>query len=197
MLPAHSFRSATVGVAMLVGLALVAAPAVGAAGPHVTKGAAMAILQARTTANAIQAENGKVMSAPRAGFASGRIWPFPGPVRTYCASDWHVVMVTFLAEGGRAEAGRTLAGLDATFFLDGRELSTIRTAVKAFLPRPKVQRSFGITIGRLMAPSDIAVGEHHLRTVIKDAVHGRSELDVTFLIVDEHTDSDEVSCKGH
>jgi hypothetical protein len=63
--------------------------------------------------------------------------------------------------------------------------------------RASVQRWWGFTIGRVMAPSDLAVGGHHLRTLIDDPTYGRTQLDVDFVIADEHTDNDEVSCKGH
>lgn len=166
-------KAAMVGMltVALVTVALVVAPAASATASHtrVTRGAAEAIFQTRTTAHQVHLARGIVVSAPRRGFQWGRINPFPwsGDGATYCARDWHVVMISYYgSEGTRRAAEAELARVDTTFELDGQPVVTHRTAIKPFLPTAHQQGFWGYTEGRLLSPGALAVGAHTLVTTL-------------------------------
>ncbi len=100
----------------------------------------------------------------------GAIRPFdPWDGRHLCAEDWHVILIGDVEGGDRSfteqDAKDIMATIGARFELDGAPLGTERTAVKRFLDpqRFDLQEAYYFQEGRLMAPGDLAVGQHELR----------------------------------
>ncbi|SRR6266487_1711335 len=95
--------------------------------------------------------------------------------RHYCAPDWHTIAIADI-EGGdrpftRQQAEALIADLAVQFTLDGAPLAISQTAVKRFL-NPQLfalQAAFYSQWGRVMQPSDLAVGEHALSVRMTNA----------------------------
>jgi hypothetical protein len=88
--------------------------------------------------------------------------------RHYCALDWHTIVVAMI-EGGdrpfpRQQAAALIADISVQLTLDGAPLAISQTAVKRFLnpQRFGLEAAFYSRWGRVMQPSDLAVGEHEL-----------------------------------
>ena len=93
-----------------------------------------------------------------------------------------------LERGGytRADVVATLEGDDAEFFVDGAPMDVVRTPIKpvtdkealaefaAFIeeifgPEATAGPLLGLQWGRVLAPTDLSVGDHTLRVVVTDA----------------------------
>jgi hypothetical protein len=92
--------------------------------------------------------------------------PFDG--RHYCALDWHTIVIADI-EGGnqpypRQQAEAIIADTRVQLTVDGAPLATTQTPVAAFLnpERFGLEDAFYSQWGRVMAPADLAVGEHTL-----------------------------------
>jgi hypothetical protein len=156
--------SSLLGVGVLLGTI-----GLGAVDARVTRGDVMAATQARTTGAAILARHGVSVGAPAVGMLQGRIDPFPrASTRTYCAGDWHVLLVSFSGMGSHRTAAADLARFDASFELDGQLVPSQRTAVKRFLPQTGTP-TFGVSVYHLLAPGSIGVGSHTLVTTFTEA----------------------------
>jgi hypothetical protein len=85
------------------------------------------------------------------------------------AEDWHVILIADF-EGGdhsfsRQDAEQAIAQIAVRFELDGQELEITRTAIKRFLnpERFGLVEAYYAQFGRVMAPDELAVGEHSVR----------------------------------
>jgi hypothetical protein len=95
--------------------------------------------------------------------------------RHYCALDWHTIVIAFI-EGGdkpftRQQAAARIADIAVQFELDGSPLGISQTAVKRFLNPQlfELESAFYSQWGRVMAPSDLAVGKHTLSVLATNA----------------------------
>ena len=70
-------------------------------------------------------------------------------------------------EGGNAELFDFLSEVDIQFVLDGVPLETQRTSIRRF-PHPEPEffenQQMAVTFGAFMAPGELALGTHELRT---------------------------------
>jgi len=165
--------AALVGAALLAGAAT--APASGATAGSATRGDAEAAFQAFIAGgSAIRAHNPLANGAP--GVPAD---PPPDSARIYPAADgavycdgWHVVMLVGFGDptafaGGNAELFDFLSEVDIRFVLDGVPLETERTSVRRF-PHPEPEffenPQMAVTVGAFMAPGELALGSHELRT---------------------------------
>jgi hypothetical protein len=93
----------------------------------------------------------------------------------YCALDWHTILIADI-EGGdasftQAQATAAIADIAVQFTLDGSPLPITQTPVKSFLN----PQGFGFQVayysqwGRVMAPSDLALGGHSLSVLMTNA----------------------------
>jgi hypothetical protein len=86
--------------------------------------------------------------------------------RHYCALDWHTIVIADIEEGNRPHAEAIIADLRVQLTLDTNTapLQISQTPVSRFLNPER----FGLTEayysqwGRVMEPSELAVGEHTL-----------------------------------
>ena len=165
--------AALVGAALLAGAA--AAPAAGASAGSPTRGDAEAAFQAFIAGgSAIRAHNPLAGGAPGVPADpppdSARISPFADGAE-YC-DGWHVVMVVGFGDpaafaGGNAELFEFLSEVEIQFVLDGVPLDTVRTSIRRF-PHPEPEffenPQMAVTFGAFMAPGELALGTHELRT---------------------------------
>jgi len=178
------------GIVVALTLAVLAAAAVGgpaaAATPargHITRGDVTAAFQARTTGGYLNSLRGHVVAAPVRGLVDGRISFYAD--RAYCATDWHYLGVTLLADGGHTAATAYLSQTTIRFAIDGQPVSaTMRTAVKPFVGTG-IHGRFGVSTGKLLPPASIASGSHVLTTTIVTPDGGANALDATFTLTDE------------
>jgi hypothetical protein len=162
-----------------MGAALVAAiggaAASGASQDSPKRGDARAAFQAFFTGgSAIRAHNPLADGAPGVPVHppphSARIYPFADGAE-YC-QGWHVIMLAGFGDpaafpGGNKELFEFLSEVRIQFVLDGVPLETERTRIKRF-PHPEPDFSedplMAITFGAFMAPDELSVGSHELRT---------------------------------
>ena len=120
----------------------------------------------------------------------------PGTTGTFCAEDWHVILVAGV-DGGDASFRREQAVASASqtrfdFTLDGAPLATERTAIRRVV-RPetiqvpageeKLKEAYSFQQGRIMSPDDLGVGRHELTFTQTDTASGEAEqLGITFFI---------------
>ncbi len=179
-----------IGVALAV--PVLSAPA-GAAPDRITRGEAVAHLNAFTTGGrAILAGNttpAVVNAGPASLFGAG-IRPFPSSPwdgSSVCADDWHVFVLAVFDGGGksfkRSDAVTSLAGVEIDWILDGNSIpDTDRTPIKRFNDSSEFgfERAFGFQDGALIAPGDLSVGGHTLVADITDPVFGDATIGITF-----------------
>ena len=159
---------------------------------RITKGDAEAILHAFGNGGRTVLQHSRVAEGAPADLlgSHGSIRPFSGSPwdgEHFSSNDWHVILIADI-EGGdssfrRDDAVEIMSGLTVTFTLDGAALQTTRTAIKRFLnPTP-----FGLDVayyfqqGRVMSPTDLAVGPHTLSVAIQDPA-GTFQDQITFFI---------------
>ena len=159
------------GVAMAVG----STPAFAASPGPPTRGDAQAAFQAFVAGgSAIRVHNPAAEGAPGVPIDpppdSARIPPFVDGAE-YC-DGWHVVMLVGFGDpaafpGGNTELFEFLSDVAIEFVLDGVPLETERTSIKR-LPHPDPELSenplMAITFGAFLAPGELSVGTHELRT---------------------------------
>ena len=144
---------------------------------RVTRGDAQAVFQAFGGGGWAIRLNASVIEGAPADFmpdSKARISPmaaFNG--RHYCALDFHVISVAILegnAEGetlGNQEMIDRIADRRVEFFLDGAPLETKRTSPRRTtnpVARGFVE-AFFVQEGRIMAPEDLAPGQHTLKSI--------------------------------
>lgn len=164
--------------------------------PRVTKGQAEAILQDFGGAGRIIRRNTNIQTGtPGDPDIRASIRPFSDTVfdgRHYCAEDWHVILIAFIAAGDQSfteqDAKDQLDALAVTLTLDGAQLATTRTAIKRFLDLSLfpaelgIKKAFFVQLGRVMSPSDLSVGSHTLSYTVVDPVEGEFSDEITFFI---------------
>jgi len=174
-------------VSMLVH-ALLVASAVAARRKRATRGEAQALLNAFGNGGWAVINHSRVARARR-GPANTQIQIRPFDFfdgRHYCALDWHTIVIAAI-EGGdrpftRSQAAASIADARIQFTLDGTPLAGVSQGpVKRFL-NPQL---FGLEVafysqwGRIMAPSDLAVGQHTLSVLWTSASGGQTEFQNT------------------
>jgi hypothetical protein len=163
--------------AVVIVLMLVTASAQ-ATGTRATRGDAQAVFDANQNGGAaILVHSGKHVGPASNDASSGiRISGFVDG-RHYCSLDWHVIAVT-LFDGNFPGETRTphelaaeLSGFSETIYVDGVRLDTVVTPAKPSLDPEALGlvNAFWFTTGRVLAPSDLAVGTHTLATEERDA----------------------------
>jgi hypothetical protein len=159
---------------------------------RVTQGDAQAVFNANQTGgNAILLHSGKhVGPASNDPSSEIRISGFVDG-RHYCSLDWHVIAVTLfdgnLPGGTRTphEIAAELSAFSETIDVDAVRLDTVVTPVKPAINSESLglEDGFWFTTGRVMSPSDLAVGTHTLATEQRDAAGNITDTsNVTFVI---------------
>src|SRR6266508_3911495 len=172
-------RWTLVAVVVLVAVPLLVGNAAGAASARITRSDAEAVFKAATRGEDAD-PNVRVRISP---FADS-VWDG----RHFCVEDWHVIMVTWV-EGGdasftRQEAESRLNSVTFSFVLDGSLLATTRTKVVRFLHPELVDavKAYAFSEGRIMAPTDLAIGAHTLSVPISEPGVPTEVLTSTFFI---------------
>jgi hypothetical protein len=148
---------------------------VGASSTRTTRGNAEAVLQAFGNGGwAILLHNQAAEGGPADEDRTVAIRPFAFFARHYCALDWHTILVADIEGGDKSfkhqQAEAIISQMRVSLVVDGALLQLTQTVVKRFL-NPQL---FGLQVayysqwGRIMAPSDLAVGAHTLRGVATD-----------------------------
>ena len=175
----------------VLGLAMLVAASALASSERITVGDARAVFEAANTGGAaIRLRGGQDVGPALVGAADGvRINgtpPWEG--RHYCVLDWHVIAVN-LIDGNFPGESRTpreiatsLETVHVEYFLDGAPLEVRRTPVKRAVDPTAVGlvEAYYFTAGRLMAPEDIAVGQHTLRLLVTVPEGVFSDTQITF-----------------
>jgi len=168
-------RWTLVAVVGLVAVPLLVGSPAGAASARITRSDAEAVFKAATR------------GADADPDFRVRIMPFFDG-QHYCVEDWHVIMLTRV-EGGdasftRQEAESRLNSVTFSFVLDGSLLATTRTKVVRFLHPELVDavKAYAFSEGRIMAPTDLAIGAHTLSVTISEPGVPTEVLTSTFFI---------------
>jgi hypothetical protein len=150
------------------------------------------VFEAHNAGTAIRLHAGQVLGPAQGGASDGvRINAFIlWDGRHYCTLDWHVISIN-LTDGNFAGESRTpreiaaaLSALQVSYVLDGTALQLQRTPVKPDL-NPAANgfvNAFYFTSGRVMAPEDIAVGQHTLAIVVIDPSGPIDQSQITFFV---------------
>ena len=165
-------------VAGVLALVTLFAASAQANSPRVTRGDAQAIFQAWNNGGWAGLLNGGTVEEGAPGDflpdSIARIAPaaqWNG--RHFCSLDWHVIAVA-VNEGNAVGESRTNTEIRETlsqvvifFTLDGLPLDTTTTPVKR-MNNPELRglvEAFSVQAGRVMAPDDLAIGQHSLRAL--------------------------------
>lgn len=153
-------------------MALSVAASASASPPRVTRGDAESVFQAFNNGGwAIRLHPG-VIEGPPADFQLDSLARIAAGTnnRHYCALDWHVILVSTV-EGNRPGESLTnqeiwdnLEARQVTFLLDGAPLEVERTNPRR-TTNPEFRgfyEAFYVNTGRVMAPDELAVGQHTL-----------------------------------
>jgi len=145
---------------------------------RVTQGDAQAVFEAFPNGGwAILQHSTVAAGAPADGLVGGlvTIRPLKPFDRIHvCALDWHTIVLADIEGGDTSftaqDADAIIATLTVSFTLDGSDLATTRTAIKPFLnpARFGLDVAYAAQWGRVMAPSDLSVGQHSLSVVESD-----------------------------
>ncbi len=162
------------------------------ASARITRGDVQAVLEAFVTGGRVVLRHSTTAEAAPADWygTHGSIRPFSGSPwdgAHFRASDWHVILIA-LIEGGDAsfthtDAAGIIDDLEIVFTLDGALLPTTRTAVKRFSTPEAfgLEEAYVVQQGRLMAPGDLAVGNHTLAVSVTGPTGGFQD-EITFTI---------------
>ena len=146
----------------------------------ITRGDVTAAFQARTTGGYLNGLKGHTVAAPVRGLNDGRINFFRDG--TYCASDWHYLGITFLADTTFADPRATLDASSVGFLIDGQPVThTMRTAIKPFVGTG-IRGQIGVSVGKLIPPGSLADGAHTLESITSFPGQPVLTLDVTFTL---------------
>lgn len=170
-------RSQVLTLMSILTRAMLFGSAVAAGRRRATRGSAQAVLEAFGNGGWAVINHSRVARARR-GPASTQIHIRPFDFfdgRHYCELDWHTIVIADV-EGGskgfpRTQAAALIADTRVQFTLDGAPLELSQTAVKRF-NNPQwfgLEAAFYSQWGRVMQPSDLAVGEHILRCLMTNA----------------------------
>jgi hypothetical protein len=171
-----NMRKATPISALLLALALLVAAGAQANAPRVTQGDAQAVFEAFGNGGwGVVLNGGNVEEGAPSDFlqdSMARISPaaqWNG--RHFCSLDWHVISVA-ANEGNPLGGSRTNEELRETLSqivflitLDGAPLDIETTAIKRTTNPERIGavEAFYVTAGRVMAPEDLAVGQHSVQ----------------------------------
>jgi hypothetical protein len=155
------------------------------AGQPASKGDATAVLQAFGGAGfAVRLHHEATEGAPADPHDRVSIRPFePWNNRHFCELDWHTILIADIEGGDQGyteqDAKDIIDQMTVALTLDGAPLQVERTAVKRFLnpDRFDLEVAYYAQWGRVMAPDDLAVGQHTL-----SVVSGDFQGDITFFI---------------
>ena len=147
------------------------------AGRTITRGDAQAVLNAFGNGGRAVLQHSRTGEGAPADFfgSHGSIRPFsssPWDGAHFRADDWHVIVIADIEGGdasfGHPDAAAIIDALTIEFVLDGAPLATTRTAVKRFLDPGlfDFDVAYYAQQGRLMAPGDLAVGNHTLSVTV-------------------------------
>jgi hypothetical protein len=174
---------------LLVPLVLaVVAPTAGANSPRVTRGDAMAILEA------IGGGGATLLYSPTLEGASdqaplARIRPFGASNgQHFCSLDWHVLGVSLGQPGPREVAVPDIEAFVVTLTLDGVLQRITTTVVKKYNPTATpvqfgVDEAYFKNFMVMLAPEDLAVGTHTAGVAFFDPVSGESDSgNITFFV---------------
>jgi hypothetical protein len=163
---------------LLASLSAVAVFGTAAAGSsqRVSQGDATAVLQAFGSGGwAVLLHSKKAEGAPGQGLVGPvAIRPFSGTGfdgAHYCALDWHTIAIADIEPGPYQQAAAATADLAVGFTLDAGQLAVTQTALQRFLnpERFGLKEAYYSQFGRVMAPSELAVGSHSLNVVVTNA----------------------------
>jgi hypothetical protein len=154
----------------LLALAFFGGSVVGAEPSRASQGDAQAVLNAFENGGwAVILHSHVANGAPADADIKVAIRPFAFSVfdgRHYCALDWHTIVIADI-EGGDAsfkyaQAAVVIADIRVQLTLDGSPLPITQTPVKRMLnpQRFGLQVAYYSQWGRVMAPSDLALGGH-------------------------------------
>lgn len=161
---------------------------------RITRGDATAVFEAFGNGGRAVLQHSRVaQGAPADDVGSrGSIRPFSGSPwdgAAFCADDWHVILIADIEGGDRSfrrqDAERIMDGLTVSFTLDGNPLETTRTAIRRFLDPAgfELEEGYYFQQGRVMAPTDLSVGQHRLTVDISDSAGQQNFHDaITFTI---------------
>jgi hypothetical protein len=170
-------RRVILTLASLLARALLVGSAVGGRRRRATRGDARALLNAFGNGGWAVINHSRV-ARTRRGPANTTIQIRPFDFfdgRHYCELDWHTIVIADI-EGGarpypRQQAEALIADVRVQFTLDGSPLALTQTAIKRF-NYPQLfglEATFYSQWGRVMEPSDLAVGQHALRCLMTNA----------------------------
>ena len=189
-MPHATRRWTLLAVAVLVAVSLLAGSPAGANSPRVTRGDAEAIFQAFPNGGwAVRLHSPTTQGAPADVNIRGQIRPLPvADGRHFCAEDWHVILLALVFGGDasftRQDAEAIANTVTVSFTLDGAPLPTTRTAIKPFLGAEQfeLEKAYAFQQGRIMAPTDLSVGSHHLVVTITEPGFPTDVGEITFFI---------------
>jgi hypothetical protein len=170
-------RRVALTLASLLARALLVGSTVGSRRRWATRGDAQALLNAFGNGGWAVINHDRVARARR-GPANRTIQIRPFDFfndRHYCELDWHTIVLADI-EGGtrpypRQQAEAIIADLLVQLALDGTPLALSQTPVIRF-NNPQlfgIEAAFYSQWGRVMEPSDLAVGQHTLRGLMTNA----------------------------
>src|SRR5215471_5099430 len=144
------------------------------ASAKVSEGEAKAVFNAAITGGAaIRFHSPQRQGAPSKSGLSSNVATRPFCFfegRHYCETDWHDLLIAYL-DGPQpdgcpnltvGDVRNELATLNITLYLDGEEVDSERTPLKAAVGPGK---AWGIEEGYLIAPGDLSVGPHTFNVV--------------------------------
>jgi len=178
---------------LVAAFALVVGASASATSSRIARGDAQAVFQAASAGGAaIRLHSGQVVGPAQGAAADGvRINAFgPWDGRRYCSLDWHVISIN-LNDGNlpgesrtRQEISEALSLVEVAYILDGVALELDRTAVKPNVDAAALGLVEGLyfTSGRVMAPDELAIGQHTLRIVITDPSGLIADSQITFFV---------------
>jgi hypothetical protein len=188
-------RSQVLTLTSILARAMLFGSAVAAGRRRATRGSAQAVLEAFGNGGWAVINHSRV-ARTRRGPASTQIHIRPFDFfdgQHYCELDWHTIVVAMI-EGGdrpfpRQQAAALIGDISVRFNLDGAPLGISQTAVKRFLnpQRFGLEAAFYSQWGRVMQPSDLAVGQHELSIVASNSTGDFFQNTINFFIDAEGT----------
>ena len=171
-----------------IAIIIIAVGGAAADGARATKGDATAVLNAFGNGGwAVLNHSEVAQGAPSQGLLDSKVAirplpPFEGA--HYCELDWHTIVLVDIEEGPAKVARAFIADIDMDFTLDGSPLAVTRTAVKPFLNAAALDldSAYYSQWGRVMAPSELAVGNHTLEVLLSYPGETPFLLGITFYV---------------
>ena len=185
---------------LLAALALLAGASANADSSRITRGDAHAVFEAASTGGgAIDLHGGRVTGPhqrdPEDGVRINAFAPWDGI--HYCALDWHVISIN-LVDGNfpgetrkRTEIAAALSAVAVTWILDGATARSVTNPCQARAVDAEARfglvEGFYFTAGLVMAPDDLAAGQHTLRIMVTDPSGLVADSQITFFVDDVGT----------